>query len=67
VAKIEVTKEYCKGCGLCIIACPKKVIEIGETTNSKGYQTAQLKAGDGCIGCQFCAITCPDSAIEVYR
>ena len=34
----QVNEEYCKGCGLCVVVCPKKILELSaERTNSKGY------------------------------
>lgn len=66
MAKVEVLKEYCKGCGLCVTACPKMVLEIGENTNKKGYKYIRSKNED-CIGCKFCAMMCPDAAIEVLK
>ncbi len=37
MAKIEIDRERCKGCGLCTIACPKALIKIGEEINRQGY------------------------------
>jgi 2-oxoglutarate ferredoxin oxidoreductase subunit delta len=64
--KIIINTERCKGCGLCVIVCPKKGIIISEKTNKNGYFPAQPKNTD-CTGCAVCAIICPDCAIEVYR
>lgn len=66
MAKVEILKEYCKGCQLCVKACPKNLLEIGNETNLKGYRYVQV-AKDGCIGCKFCAMVCPDAVIEVYK
>ncbi len=72
--RIEIDKERCKGCGLCINVCPKKQIEISEELNTKGYYPARFQEENltetdpaECTGCAMCAITCPDVAIEVYR
>ncbi len=72
--RIEIDKETCKGCGLCITVCPKKLIEACDNLNSKGYYPASFKGIEcsedkryQCNGCALCAITCPDVAIEVYR
>ncbi|MCX5860741.1 MAG: 4Fe-4S binding protein [Deltaproteobacteria bacterium] len=72
--RIEIDRERCKGCGLCITVCPKKQIEIADHLNTKGYYPASfleegLSSDDiaKCTGCALCAVTCPDIAIEVYR
>ncbi len=72
--RIEIDKERCKGCGLCITVCPKHNISISEEINAKGYYPASFQDSDvegseqiQCTGCSMCAITCPDVAIEVYR
>ena len=62
----EIDSEECKGCHLCVHACPKQVLEVSEELNSKGYHYAQYK-GEGCIGCGFCFYTCPEpGAVTVY-
>ena len=64
--KIIIDAERCKGCGLCVIACPKNSIVISKKSNEKGYFPAQSNNTD-CTGCAFCAIICPEAAIEVLR
>lgn len=55
----------CKGCGLCITVCPKKVLEISTDVNTKGYFPAyQVRPGD-CIHCTACCMICPDVAITI--
>jgi 2-oxoglutarate ferredoxin oxidoreductase subunit delta len=67
MAKIAINAEVCKGCSLCVKACPLRLIRISERINSKGYYPAEfLDSGGKCSGCTLCAITCPDVAIEVY-
>jgi 2-oxoglutarate ferredoxin oxidoreductase subunit delta len=64
---IEVNERYCKGCSLCVSACPKEVLELDmERLTPKGYHPVFL-ASDGCTGCGICSIICPDAAITVYR
>ncbi len=64
---IEVSEKYCKGCELCISACPQGVMSLDiQRLTPKGYHPAQLCA-DGCTGCVICAIVCPEAAITVYR
>jgi len=64
---IVVNTERCKGCGLCVEACPKKVIALGKEVNTKGYNFALPAVPDECIGCNSCAIVCPDACITVYK
>ena len=67
MAKIEVATERCKGCGLCIMNCPKKIIQIGNNINSNGYFIAEQIDNQKCTGCALCAVVCPDVAITVYK
>lgn len=67
--RIEINEATCKGCTLCMIACPQDVIKMAtDDVNAKGYYPARLvdPAGD-CTGCALCAVACPDVCITVYR
>ncbi|HDP78309.1 MAG: 4Fe-4S binding protein [Mesotoga sp.] len=64
---VKIDEERCKGCGLCINFCPKKVLSFSDKFNSKGYRPAQQHDPDNCIGCGFCYMMCPDTAITVYK
>ncbi len=58
----------CKGCGLCVEACPQKIITIKkEYVTSKGYHPAYVTDPSKCTGCANCGVMCPDSAITVER
>ncbi len=63
---IVINTERCKGCEVCIAACPFGVIAMSKEVNSKGYHYA-MKVNDECTGCTNCAIVCPDGVITVYR
>ncbi|HWU39813.1 MAG TPA: 4Fe-4S binding protein [Candidatus Acidoferrum sp.] len=65
--KITISREYCKGCEICISFCPKKMISLSAELNSNGYATAIAVGGEECTGCAICATVCPEAAIEVYR
>lgn len=64
---IIVEQKYCKGCGLCIPACPRNLIHFAAEHNLRGYRPAVLTEPERCTGCCLCAAVCPDAAIEVYR
>ena len=57
----------CKGCNLCVVACPTKVLTLGKEVNAKGYNYAQPTQMEACIGCANCGYVCPDGCITVYK
>lgn len=64
---IVVDVEQCKGCSLCVVSCPQKVIALAAEVNGKGYNYAYMALPDACIGCANCGLVCPDSVITVYK
>jgi len=58
--------ETCKGCELCVKACPQESLELSPKINAQGYHYAVL-VKDNCTGCTNCALVCPDAVITVYR
>ncbi len=64
---IVVDREKCKGCDICVVACPTGVIGLSRDVNAKGYHFAYMQNPDACNGCTNCAIVCPDGVITVYR
>ena len=68
MAKVTFKEELCKGCALCVDACPKKIVCMAtERLNAKGYHPAQVERMEECIGCAFCATMCPDYVITVEK
>jgi len=66
--KVTFTDDRCKGCGLCVNACPKKIIALGgDRLNRKGYHPAAITDERACIACAFCAEMCPDVLIAVEK
>lgn len=65
---IVVDKERCKGCNLCVIACPLHILSLTEKqVNQKGYRFVAQIQKEMCNGCSSCAIVCPDGCITVYK
>ena len=63
---VVIAEDICKGCELCIEACPQESLGLSDKINLKGYRYAVL-VKDNCTGCVNCALVCPDVAITVYR
>jgi len=63
----KLNAEECKGCGLCVEACPPKLLQLASTLNRYGYHPAQYR-GQGCTACGICFFVCPEpGAIAVLR
>ena len=66
--KVTFNVDLCKGCGLCVAACPKKIIELAnDTLNKKGHHPARMTDQEKCIACAMCAVMCPDTVIKVEK
>lgn len=65
--KVEILLDYCKGCGLCVAACPHGVLEISEELSPLGVNPARVVEGKECRLCRNCTDMCPDAAIRLYR
>ncbi|MBS1260706.1 MAG: NAD(P)H-quinone oxidoreductase subunit I, chloroplastic [Calditrichaeota bacterium] len=63
--RVSIEKDRCKGCELCVEACPQHILEMSDKINAQGYFYARVFDRPRCIGCRLCAIICPDIAIEV--
>jgi|WetSurMetagenome_2_1015567.scaffolds.fasta_scaffold958523_1 2-oxoglutarate ferredoxin oxidoreductase subunit delta len=66
---IEILDDICKGCLLCIPACPHSLIQNTQAKiNRRGHYPVEfIDLEHVCNGCKLCAITCPDVAIVVYK
>lgn len=55
--KVVIDRRMCKGCGICVVLCPKKILKINEEGK------ASVTERQECIGCRQCEFHCPDFAI----
>ncbi|MBF0468643.1 MAG: 4Fe-4S binding protein [Desulfamplus sp.] len=54
-----INRDWCKGCGICVHFCPKKVLELDSQEKVIAVRP------EDCICCKLCELRCPDLAIEV--
>ena len=62
---VTIDVDHCKGCELCIPACPPNVLTMSSAVNHMGYRYPELHPG--CTGCAACLYVCPDFVFEVFR
>jgi 2-oxoglutarate ferredoxin oxidoreductase subunit delta len=62
---LQIDVNACKGCELCIAACPPGVLAMSTEQNSMGYRYPELSPG--CTGCAACQIICPDFVFNVFK
>ena len=68
MAKLTFKTDKCKGCALCVEACPKGLIKLAmDKINKKGHHPAEITDEAACVGCAACAMMCPDCIIKVER
>ena len=66
--RVTFRTDRCKGCGLCVSACPKKIVFLDKSRlNAKGYPPATVTETEKCIACAMCATMCPDVVITVEK
>ena len=68
MVKLTIDENRCKGCGLCVRACPKKLHELSiHKLHEKGYHPAMMTDPEACVACASCARTCPDAVITIEK
>ena len=65
--KVLINRDLCKGCYLCVRACPVKALEPDTESNSTGTYPAKQLSDGKCIACGSCFEVCPDVCIQVFE
>lgn len=64
---LVIAVDRCKGCELCVGACPRTVLKLDRSfVNALGYHTVRLIDPAGCTSCALCARVCPDAVFTVW-
>ena len=67
-AEIQISEDFCKGCGLCVNACPQHLLHTSKRVAKTSYHPAEFEDPEAkCTGCALCALVCPDTAIRISR
>ncbi len=68
VGYVVVNTQRCKGCNICVVACPDNVLDLQpREVNDRGYHYVYMKNPEDCNGCTSCSTVCPDGVLTVYR
>ncbi len=69
-AHVTIAAELCKGCELCVLACPSGNLTLSDQLNRNGYHpvvfTYEGSRGP-CSACGICYWVCPDFSISEIR
>jgi 2-oxoglutarate ferredoxin oxidoreductase subunit delta len=64
---LDIARDRCKGCELCIMACPKHVLALDSASvNGLGHHPVKLTDPGSCTSCALCARVCPDTVFTIY-
>ncbi len=62
---IIINDDWCKGCNLCIINCPREALRFSVRFNRRGIHPPEMVDNHRCNDCRMCELVCPDFAITV--
>jgi 2-oxoglutarate ferredoxin oxidoreductase subunit delta len=65
MTRLWIDEKSCKGCLICVAACPAGAVRSSGRINAKGYVLPEEGDMGRCTGCRLCETVCPDFAIAV--
>jgi len=65
MATVVIDVLRCKGCGLCIEVCPRKMLVRAGQISGRGVYPVEAADPASCTGCLQCVLVCPDVAITI--
>jgi 2-oxoglutarate ferredoxin oxidoreductase subunit delta len=63
--QVIIDAKRCKGCYLCCVVCPEKLLKQSARLSERGVYPSEAAAPDACIGCMRCVLVCPDATITI--
>ena len=66
--KLTLNKDFCVGCQICTLACPKEAIELVKQPKTSGMKVEHATIDidlEKCNFCGICDILCPYGAVKV--
>lgn len=62
---VVINDDWCKGCRLCVVNCPRDALVMSERFNRRGIHPPEMREENTCNDCRLCELVCPDFAITV--
>ncbi len=64
--KLIISPDRCKACGLCVAACPRQALALGQMSNAAGYKYVTVDH-EKCVRCGICYTACPDYVLTIQE
>lgn len=68
MVEFTINEARCKGCGLCVSVCPKRLLKLSaDKGNDSGYHPVEMRDEEACLACGACFRICPDTVITIVK
>lgn len=62
--RLLINEARCKGCGFCVLACPRKAVQQSSRLNKQGAKVIDVD-DSLCVKCGICYTVCPDCVFSI--